>query len=137
MKLVVDTNRVISAVLRDGPTRELLFSTGAELFAPMALREELDLHLNEIVARAGGSRQQILSLLNLIFRRITWVGDSILQPFLAPASAALRPRDPGDVAFLACALAIGADAIWSHDKDFDAQSLVLRVTNEDVKRAPD
>lgn len=40
--------------------------------------------------------------------------------------------DSKDVAYLACALAIDAAAIWSFDTDFDEQDLVPRTEHPDV-----
>lgn len=129
MRLVIDANRLYSAVLRDGETRHLIFTMPYELFAPMALREEVDHHLHELVRRSGSTPDAVQELLGLIFARITWVADSAIEPFVPPAKAALEKRDPGDVVYLACALAIDAAGIWSHDKDFDGQGLVIRRTN--------
>lgn len=56
-RLVVDANRVYSAILKDGATRRSMMLTGAALFAPRHLRLEIEQHKDEIVAaRAGGSR---------------------------------------------------------------------------------
>lgn len=133
MKLVVDANRIFSAVLRDGDTRRIIFSTSAELYAPEALRAEIARFKDQLLRRSGLAAVELGRLLDLLFAEITWVGTPLLEAHLVSATRALGKRDPKDVPYLAAALAIGADAIWSHDTHFDAQSLVRRVSNADLK----
>lgn len=66
-----------------------------------------------------------------LFQLIRIVPNEDLLPFETLAVDALQV-DPDDVPYLACALAVDADAIWSHDPHFDAQDLVPRVTNADL-----
>jgi len=40
------------------------------------------------------------------------------------AYKAMAARDPTDADYVACALAVNADAIWTQDKDFSAQGFV-------------
>jgi predicted nucleic acid-binding protein len=40
--LVVDTNRILAALIRDGTTRKLLFSLKAQYIAPYHVWEEID-----------------------------------------------------------------------------------------------
>lgn len=133
MKLVVDANRVISALLRDGETRRAFFTTKSKLFAPTFLRREVDKRRGEFVRRSGLSEADFQTLFGLLSARIGWVPDRVCEAHTAEASAALGKVDPDDVPYVACALAIGADAIWSHDKHFDEQDIVPRVAHPDVK----
>ena len=131
-RLVVDANRVYSAVLRDGETRRVMMNTGAVLFAPRFLRVEIEKHKGDIVRRTSGRTEDVDDALAILYRRIAWVSDDELAPHMAAADAALGSVDGKDVPYLACALAVKADAIWSHDLDFDKQTLVPRVAHPDV-----
>ncbi|MBI2078209.1 MAG: PIN domain-containing protein [Euryarchaeota archaeon] len=135
MKCVVDANTVLSALLRDGPTRRLIFSTAAQLYAPAFLRDEVRKHLPAFARRSGISLGETEELVARILAGVTWVPEGAIKPHLPSAEMALGKRDAKDVPYLACALAVGADAIWSRDKDFDAQKLVRRITNESLDRA--
>ena len=48
------------------------------------------------------------------------------------ANAVMGHIDPEDVVFIASALAIDADAIWSDDKHFQEQAAVSAFTTKDV-----
>lgn len=134
-RLVVDANRVYSAILKDGETRRAMMNTGAVLFAPRFLRWEIERHKEQIVRRTKGRPEDVDAILAVLYRRIAWLSDDELRPHLAAAEAALGPTDSKDVPYLACALAVAADGIWSHDLDFDKQDLVPRVPHPDAKRA--
>lgn len=47
--------------------------------------------------------------------------------FVPQARQAFGRENDADVPYLAAALAVDADAIWSHDQDFDVQDLVPRI----------
>jgi len=131
--LVIDANRVISALLRDGTTRTAILSTRSTLFAPEFLLEELEVHWPELARRAGIGLEDLRSLVRPILKRIEWIPADAYIAQMAAAKEALGGVDPKDVPYLACALAVGADAIWSHDLDFDRQSLVPRVRHPDAE----
>jgi predicted nucleic acid-binding protein len=131
-RLVVDANRVFSAILKDGETRRAMMSTGATLFAPRFLRREIERHKSEIARRARGPPERVEAVLAVLYRRIAWVSDDEIADHIAAANRAMHDTDPRDVPYLACALAVGADAIWSHDTDFDRQALVPRVPHPDA-----
>lgn len=72
-------------------------------------------------------------LVDKIAAQIMWVPDIAIKAHLNEARRALGAVDMDDVPYLACALAVKADAIWSHDLHFDKQTLVPRVSHPDAK----
>lgn len=127
MRLVVDANVVISAMLQDGKTRHRLFTTEAHLFAPASLGDEVGRHRKMVAERSGLDADEVEELLDAILDQIIWVPDEAVERCIEPADDALADVDPKDVPYLACALAVDADGIWSRDTDFDEQGLVERV----------
>jgi len=131
VRIVLDANRLFSALLRDGSTRRTLYDTSATLFAPAFLKAELEKHRAELQRRSGLSVEDLGRLVEEIFAQVEWVPDEIIGPHVPAALAALGAVDPDDVPYLAAALAVEADAIWSEDKGFDEQSLVPRTRHPD------
>lgn len=129
MRVIVDANRIMSSILKDGSTRRVLLDATSELFAPTYLRVEIDTWRMELSRRTGLTTDQFDALLDLLLGRISWVADADIAELIPRARAALS--DPKDAPYLAAALAIGADAIWSEDRDFDAQDLVPRTRHPD------
>lgn len=132
-RLVVDANRILSALLKDGSTRAAILETDAALFAPDYLKEEVALHLPEIARRVGVTPDALSMILSPLLERIEWVDKEAYAPHLRRAMAALEAIDPKDVPYLACALSVEADAIWSLDLHFDRQKLVPRLPHPDAK----
>ena len=113
MRIVADTNVVVSALLWGGTPEKILFAARArhiELYSSPALIAELE----EIVgrqkfikplARTGSSAAQLVS-------------DYLaLVAMVAPTDIPKVVRDPDDDQVLACALAADADLIVSSDSD--------------------
>lgn len=132
MKVVVDANRLVAGLLSEGAAREALLACRAELVAPRFLLREVRRHRADLLKRSGLGVAAFDTLLENLTARIVWVEDEALGPHYAAAQRALGTVDPKDVPYLACALAVRAAAIWSHDKDFDRQDLVRRVGHPDA-----
>lgn len=117
MRIVADTNVIVSAFLWGGTPRRLLDAVEArrfELFTSRALVTELEdvLSREKFTERLGKTRFTSAFLL----ARYTQ-----LAALIAPAEAAVPElRDPDDALVLACALAARADAIVSGDGDLRA-----------------
>ena len=115
MRLVVDTNVVVSALLWGGVPRQLLDAIHdgrATAFTSSALiREFRDVLAREkfalSIARLGKTPQSLAESYTGIA--------SLIEP--APLSALGALRDPKDAFVLACAVAAQADAIVSGDLD--------------------
>lgn len=132
MNIVVDANVLIGALLRDGAVRHRVFTSHSTLCAPGFLREELDRHIDQLAKRAEIERGPLEDLLSSLFDEVRWITDDRIEANVEQALKALGDVDSKDVAYLACALAIDAAAIWSFDTDFDEQDLVPRTEHPDV-----
>ncbi len=111
MRIVVDTNVVVSAILRDRtPEKVLLFIVGRPDFEWVASEEILDEY------RAVLRRPKFALPADLLAR---W--DERFQTSIGMWSvheSASLPRDEKDAKFLACALAADADFLITGDQDF-------------------
>lgn len=112
MKLVVDTNVVVSAALNAGRARRIL------LF--IADRPDLEWLVSEEILIEGVSRR-----IGAIQIRLSAFGSPTMGDLLARTTSVVggvQPlafdRDAGDAKFLACAIAGHADFLITGDKDF-------------------
>lgn len=56
------------------------------------------------------------------------------EDYITKAEHAIKRRDIKDVEYIACALAVNADFIWSDDKDFTSQNLLnVKTTEQFIK----
>jgi len=131
LKLVVDTNVLLSALIADSATRTLFRSVDERLVAPEMLQHELDRHRGLVLEKSGLTETELAYLVGGLFDRVELVPDDELDAYRGVAENALADVDPDDVIFLATALAADG-TIWSDDRHFREQDLVPVVTTEDV-----
>ncbi|WP_136686924.1 PIN domain-containing protein [Halorhabdus amylolytica] len=123
MKLVVDANVVISALIADSKTRELIVTLEPNLLTPGFVSDEIENYENLIAEKSGMTRQRVQQFVDLLFQYIEVVPVTEFHLFIEEAAEAIGEVDPDDVLYVACALASDA-AIWSDDSDFDEQAVV-------------
>jgi putative PIN family toxin of toxin-antitoxin system len=114
MRIVADTNTVLSGLLWQGPPRRLMDLARQRVFTPCT-SSTLLAELAEVIARDKFAQRVLaagLSAAELVqdYTRLAQIVEP--QPLPAPAS-----RDPDDDHVLACALAAKAEIIVSGDKD--------------------
>lgn len=120
LRLVADTNTVVSALLWHGAPHRLLEAAGSEelsFYASRALVNELaDVLARRKLAAAVKASGKSVPLLVGQYEQLV----ELVRPRALPRPVA---RDPDDEAVIACALAARADLIISGDQDL----LVLKT----------
>jgi predicted nucleic acid-binding protein len=134
--LVVDANVVISALVADSTTRELIVTLEPPLLTPAVIHQEIDRHRPTIVDKSGMDAARVEQLLDLLFQYIETAPATEFHQCIDRADDAIGAVDPDDVLYLACALARDA-AIWSDDADFSEQELVAVYGTSEVVAAFD
>jgi putative PIN family toxin of toxin-antitoxin system len=121
MKVVIDTNVVVSAVLRDrNPETVILFVIGNPEFEWVASREIVEEYIGVWGRERFAIPKEILDKWSDIFNEvITFVDVTSLVQF---------PRDQKDARFIDCALSIGADYFITGDKDFEEAYKLMSTT---------
>jgi len=131
MKLVIDANVVISALIADSKTRELIVTLEPNLLTPAFVHDEIENYEDLIVEKSGMKPDRIAQFIDLLFQYIDVVPANEFYPAIESANRAIGDTDPDDVLYLACAIACDA-AIWSDDSDFGEQDLVETYSTSEV-----
>jgi len=118
MRIVVDTNILISSLIKDSITREILLLPFMDFYLPEFALEEVEAHKTKISKLSGLSRDEIDFFLDLLLENISIVPARTIRPYLKEAEKIIGDIDPGDIPFIALALAVDNDGIWSNDKHF-------------------
>ncbi len=124
MILIVDSNRVIAALMRDSSTRKVIMCPYFQFYAPDLLLHEIKKHKDIILEKSGLSDYEFHTVLNEIFDRITIVPRRDIAKHITVAHQIIGHEDPNDVPFVALALTIPNDGIWTEDKHFRNQSKI-------------
>lgn len=123
MKIVVDTNRVVAALIKDSLSRFILTHGEAEFITIWFGREELKKHKKEILEKSGISEADLELILDQLFQKMIILDDGIVAKYLPDAEKIIGKTDRADAPFIAAALATGA-GIWSEDRHFFKQNKI-------------
>jgi putative PIN family toxin of toxin-antitoxin system len=123
MKLVVDTNIIISALLKDGVTRRIIFSPFILLITPEHSLKEISKYEKLICKKAKLKHDEFRIVLNIIFEKILIVPKEEYIDKIRIAKTMIKDAD--DVPFIALYLSSRADGIWSDDNDFKTRKDLL------------
>lgn len=134
MILIVDTNIIVSGLLKKGITRRLLVHPDLKLFTPEFTLIEIDNNKKELQNKSELGREEFSILLEGIISRIAVVPMSDFKEKWSDAYKIMAPIDVYDTPFIALALSFDNDGIWTNDKDFEKQDVVkIRKTKDLVK----
>jgi predicted nucleic acid-binding protein len=116
MKLIIDTNRIIASLIKDSLSRQIINYPLLEFITPDHTLQELNRYEAVIRKKAHLTHEAFDLLLALLFEKITIIPKQEYQDFLDTAKTYID--DINDVPFVALALAIKVDGIWTDDTHF-------------------
>lgn len=128
MKIVVDSNIVFSAVMRDSKARQILLNFNAEFYFPSYLVKEYSFHKSIIAKKSNVPEENLEKLFQQVIQRGIVVPWKDYQASWDEAQQIMKKIDRRDVSFVACALLYPGSVIWSDDKGFQKQSQVRIIT---------
>ncbi|MBS3108850.1 putative toxin-antitoxin system toxin component, PIN family [Candidatus Woesearchaeota archaeon] len=123
MRLVVDTNVIISALIKNSISRHIITHIKAELITINFSEEEIRAYKETILKKAKINKIEFESLMEKLKEKIILIDDFIILERLEEASKIMDAIDPDDTPFIAAALATNSD-IWSDDKHFEKQNKI-------------
>ena len=127
MKIVIDSNRVLAAMIKESTTREILFDKTFEFIAPEYIESEIRKYKDRVINAANITEDEFEILLALIFENITIVPENGYVGMIEKLKGKIK--DPKDLAYIATCIATNAEGIWTHDPHFKDQKEVKVFTN--------
>ncbi len=131
MRLVVDTNRIIAALVKDGVSRKIISHFDGELITIGFSMEELGIHKKEILKKAKISERDLEMIIDKLFSKMTVLDDKVIDRYMGKAQEIMGGIDSADAPFIAAALATKAP-IWSDDKHFQKQDKIKVLTTKEL-----
>ena len=120
IRLVVDTNILISALLKDDSiTARLLRSNACSYYYPWDGLTEINYYKDYIISKRNKHIQasSFEHALQFVLGSISVVPSEMYSYRMKEAFSIIKDRDPKDTPFLALALQLGSP-LWSNDKHF-------------------
>lgn len=133
MRLIVDTNRTIAALIKDSFSRKIINHLQAELISINFSLQEVEKHKLELVEKMEVSFPEFALLLDKLKSNLIILDDKVVQQNMEEAKRIMDIIDPDDTPFIAAALATKAD-IWSDDPHFQQQKKVKVWKTKDLTK---
>lgn len=130
MRLVIDTNRIIAALIRDSTTRRIIISSGIRFITVGLSLKEIEKYKGEILEKTGNSELELNRILSFLLEKIEIVDDIVIKSKMAQAKAIMDKIDKDDTKFIALALATENNGIWSDDRHFRMQKVIPNFTTK-------
>ena len=108
MKLVIDTNKLIASLLRNGKTRRILLHPDLEFYAPPYVFEEIEEHRDKLLRKVP--KRLFEAVMKEAKKKIHVVEP--VEPYTSKAKALANDFDPDDYPFIALALQLDIP-IWT------------------------
>lgn len=124
MRLIINTNRVIAALIKDSICRKIIMSRKFELVTPGFTVSEIKKHKPEILGKAKISDAEFNKLLSILFNKIYIADDKLIKKREKQARKIMDHIDPDDSPFISLALSVQNDGIWSDDRHFTEQDKI-------------
>ena len=137
MIIVVDSNILFSAIIKDSFTRRLLFEIDHELIFLEVILEEIEIHKEEIAIKAKLKREDMERVIRILLKNISIVPTEILKPYEEQAEEIMGRVDSKDVPFIDCALAFPGATIWTDDSDFEKRDKIKILKKKQIKEMLD
>ena len=131
MRLIVDTNRIIAALIRDSSSRRILLSPKFEFISIRFGEKEVYKYKEEIITKANISAVQFEKLINTFSSKLSTLDDSSIESYMAEAKEIMGKIDTNDTPFIAAALSKNC-GIWSDDAHFQKQNKVKAWKTEEL-----
>ena len=134
MKIVVDTNRILAALLSKGDTRKIILSSNIEFYTLDYVTEEINKYMNYILEKTRMDKKDVDILFSLFMQNIKIIPEEDIKTNMKKALEIMKSIDSKDAPIVACALSVKNSIIWSEDKHFDRQNKIKIYKTKDVLR---
>lgn len=135
MELIVNTNRIIAALIRDGLSRKIIYCKKFELYSIEFGVKEVEKFKSFIMKKAHLNENDFNFLMNALLSKMTVFNENeINKKHIEKAVKTMKSIDINDIPFIALALQLNKP-IWSDDKHFQKQKQVKVFTTEALAKS--
>jgi predicted nucleic acid-binding protein len=121
MRIILDSNIILSALIKSGKTRTILTTPTNEFYTIEFAIQEIRKYKTLVLKKSGLTKEEFEIMLSLIMDNIQIIEKQLIKSKINEAKKLMEKIDPKDVPILACALAIPNDGLWSNDKHLKKQ----------------
>ena len=132
MIVIIDTNIIISALIKNSITRKILIHSNLRFKYPEVSLQELYKYKSYIMEKAGYNEEQLEAVINKLLEHIDLMHLDLITPWLNASKEIMEKIDINDAVFIAASLALDKAVIWSDDADFERQDIINIIKTKDL-----
>ncbi len=132
MKFVLDTNVILKALIKNSSVRAIIVGSKHEFSIPREAIEEIRRHAPLVKEKSGLSEMEINSVLDTLLTSVQLIQTEEDAAERKEAEDIMLSIDKDDAPFLAAAMGIVCDGIWSDDKHLKRQTRVRVWTTKEI-----
>lgn len=116
MNIIIDSNILFAALLKDSTTRKIILWYDKKFLFPEFIFTELEKYKETLIKKANLPSEEFNTLLQKLLQQVLIIPNETILPYKEKAKEIVKNIDLNDIQFVACALAIPDSIIWSEDK---------------------
>ena len=132
MKVILDVNILLSALIRDSTTRDIIIHSGLNFYFPEPSLQKIRKYQEYIIEKSCLTKIEYFMVLRTLFKFIKIIPTEEVLKSWDEAKEIMERVDPEDVMFIAAALSQDNSIIWSEDKDFERQDKIIILKTKDI-----
>ena len=132
MIITVDVNILLSALIKDTTTREIVVKSGQDFCFPENSLNKIRKYKNLILKKSGLSEFEFFVILHHLLQFVRLIPTEEILMNWNEARKIMEQIDPEDVIFIATALSQNNSIIWSDDKHFDKQDRIMNFKTKNM-----
>ena len=132
MSIVIDSNILFSALLKDSITRRIILNYNGMFLLPSFVLEEAGKYKELLLNKSGMHKEEFEDLLLNILQKVKIIRTEELKQYRSSAQRIINDIDPDDELIVACAIAHRDNIIWSDDKNLKKQNNVKILNTSEV-----
>lgn len=134
MQLILDANIILSSLIKNSKTREILLDPELEFFAPEFLLSEVQKHIifdKEVRDKIEMTDSEIIEFLSFLFEKIKVIAKEEYLEHIEEASKLVEHEK--DTVYLALSISLNL-SLWSNDKGLKKQTKVKVFSTEELSK---
>lgn len=133
MRIVIDSNIVFSALIKDSENRRIILNYQGLFLFPSFIFEDMNKYKELLLKKSGMNNEDFETLLRLILKKVEIISEDKLTLQREKALEIVKDIDQKDAVFFACALAYPGSIIWSNDRNLKKQSTIKVLDTSEIK----
>ena len=132
MNIILDSNILFSALIKDSVTRRLILEYDGFFLFPEFIFDEMIKHKDELLMKSKMNSGDFNKLLKLLMKKVIIMPNNTIASYKAESLKIIGKIDQNDAIFIACALAYQDSIIWSDDKKLKEQNKVIILNTKEI-----